>query len=898
MSIHNLHKLFSASSIAVVGASPRPASVGYRITRNLTDGSFSGQVWLVNPAHDAIDGKPCYRSLSSLPGTPDIAVIATPPGQVLQTVQELARMATSLAIIITAGIMPADHAALTAAARAAGMRLIGSNCLGAMAPAIGLNASFSHIAPIAGDLAFVSQSGALITAVLDWASTRSIGFSCVVSLGDMADVNLGDLLDYLAGDIHTRAILLYVEAVRNAREFMSAARLAARAKPVVVIKSGRHAEGARAAASHTGALAGSDAVYDAAFFRAGLLRVHDLDELFAAAETLSRLRPFEGDRLAILTNGGGAGVLAVDQLIDEGGTAAILGPQARARLDAVLPANWSKRNPVDIIGDAGPQRYRAAMEILLEDKSCDALLVMNCPTALSSSSAVAKSVIEAVETARGARWPSKPVLANWLGDPAAREARALFAAAKIPSYATPTDAIRGFMHMARYSRAQTALLETPVASPQAPPDLQHVRAIIDGALGAGRTLLNEMEAKAVLEAYHIPVVETLQAATAKEVGEQALRLAERGGAVAVKIVSPDITHKSDIGGVALNLATPQAAQRAAGRMLGSVSRLAPGARVVGFTVQPMIERKGALELIAGISTDQTFGPVVLFGAGGTAVEVIDDKVLGLPPLNRPLARTMVERTRIWRLLQGYRDQPAADSDAIADTLVRLSQLAADVPEIRELDINPLLADMHGVIALDARLKVAAFDRARRRHGDHLAIRPYPGEWETTLHTPQGLVVFVRPVKAEDEHLYDTFFARLDPHDVRLRLFRPVKQLSHRFIARLTQIDYARAMAFVALDESCGELLGVARLNADADYRRAEYAIIVRSDLKGQGLGWALMEHLIAYARVEGLEELYGDVLNENRTMLTMCAEMGFAQDITGDDPSLVRVTLPLRRTDA
>ncbi|MEQ1614639.1 MAG: bifunctional acetate--CoA ligase family protein/GNAT family N-acetyltransferase, partial [Hyphomicrobiaceae bacterium] len=724
-----------------------------------------------------------------------------------------------------------------------------------------------------------------------WSASRGIGFSHIVSLGDMADVDFGDTLDYLASDTRSRAILLYIEQLTHAAKFMSAARRAARSKPIIVIKSGRHAEGARAALSHTGALAGADAAYEAAFRRAGLVRVNELQDLFNAAEMLSRQPRLDGERLMILTNGGGAGVLAADRLADLGGMLAKLPPSTTAALDAVLPPTWSRNNPVDIVGDADGRRYSAALDVLLETGDADAILVMNCPTALASSTDIARAVIASTTNRRAAGKPARPLLTNWLGDDAAAPARQLFADERIATFDTPASAIEGFMQLVRYARAQDELMRTP---PPMPPgltfDADAAHAIIGRSLARGQTMLSEIDAKALLAAYGIPIVETAIARTAEDAAVIARAQLANNKSCVIKILSDDITHKSDVGGVRLGLETPDIVRAAASEMLERIAKSHPTARIEGVTVQPMIRRPRAHELLIGMSDDATFGPMLMFGAGGTAVEVLRDTAQALPPLDLELARDMMRQTRIQRLLDGYRDRPKADLDAIALTLVKVGAMVIAHPEIREIDINPLLADESGVIALDARVRVAGPDAPARRP---LSIKPYPVQWERrdTLAGVGGILL--RPIRPEDEHLYAELIKRLTPNDMRMRFFINRPHWSHKLIANLTQIDYAREMAFVAIDDGNGALLGVARLIADPDFQRAEYAIIVASDLKGRGLGWRLMQHLIEYARREGLAELYGDVLADNATMLRMCQELGFkATDVAGDG-GVRRVTLKL-----
>jgi len=892
LTVRNLDALLRPNSIALVGASTRPKSVGATIAGNLLAAGPPGPVWFVNPKHSEIAGVRCYPSITDLPGVPDLAVICTPPDTVCSLIGELGRRGTRATVVITAGPHRPGYnfdAAILLEAKRYGMRILGSNCLGLIVPGVGLNASFAHTSSLKGDLALVSQSGAIVTAVLDWAKARGIGFSHLVSMGNMADVDVDDLLDYLAADGSVRAILLYLEGIRDARNFMSAARVAARLKPVVVLKTGRHPEGARAAASHTGAMAGSDAVYDAAFERAGLVRVPDLGDLFEAAEVLSRLGRISGERLAILTNGGGAGVLAVDRLKDLAGSLAQVSPTTITDLDRVLPAGWSRGNPVDIIGDAGPDRYRAAYRALLADSQVDAILALNCPTAVASSTEAAEAIASSYREAKAAG-RAKPTVTSWLGADAVAEGRKVLEAAGIPTLEAPAIAVEAFMHLVAYQRAQAALLRIPAASPAGSIENRSAAAtIVAKALSEERSLLNEAESKAVLSAYGIPVAATRIARTPQEVATTAAELIAAGGVgtrVVVKIWSRDISHKSDVGGVRLGLLDPTEAQAAAEAMRRNVAAVRPDAHVDGFMVQELISRPAAYELIVGIAEDATFGPIILFGAGGTGVEVINDKALALPPLDRPLALGLMRRTRISKLLAGYRDRLPAATDAVADTLVAIADLAANIPEIAELDINPLLVDDKGVVALDARILV----RPTPARVDRFAIRPYPTAWTSQVDLADGTNVVLRPVRPEDELLAKAFFLKLDPEDIRLRLLAPMKEPTHTFIARLTQIDYAREMAFVALGAT-GELLGVSRLIREGDGTHAEFGVIVRSDLKGRGLGWQLMRKLIDHARADGIEIIEGHVLAENATMLKMCRDLGFETTTDPEDPRLRLATL-------
>jgi acetyltransferase len=875
MSIRNLQYLFEPRSVAVIGASDRPHSVGATVFNNILEAGFKGHVWPVNPTHESIAGHRAYPDIDQLPGTPELAIICTPPATIPGLIAQLGARGVKAAIVLTAGlgaIKDADgisiRQAMLAAAKPHLLRILGPNCVGLLAPGIGLNASFAHTGALPGKLAFVSQSGALVTGVLDWAKSRNIGFSKFISLGDSADIDFGDLLDYLASDPDTTAILLYIEDIRAARKFMSAARAAARVKPVLVIKAGRAPEGAKAAASHTGALAGSDAVYDCAIRRAGMLRVFSTEDLFNAVETLAHARPLDGEHLTIITNGGGPGVMATDALIDRHGQLAKLSADSIAQLNACLPATWSGANPVDIIGDAPVERYIAAMEILLQDPQSDAMLFIHAPTAIVASAGIARALVPLAQQAK------RNILACWLGGDGVAEARGIFSEAGIPTYDTPEEAVRGFMQIVQYRRNQNLLM-------QAPPSMQSdfipnraaAQALTREALAAGRTLLTEPEAKQILAAYGIPVVETRIASSV----EQAVNAAQEiGFPVAIKILSPDISHKSDVGGVVLDLETEGDVRTAACAMLNRMAQLKPDARLQGFSVQAMARRPDAHELILGVTIDPVFGPVILFGQGGIAVEVTADNAIGLPPLNMVLAHDMIARTRVAKLLAGYRNRPPADLDAICRTLILVAQLAADLPELAELDINPLLADSRGVIALDARIRLAPPASAHAGVA-RFAIRPYPQECEEGL-VWQDALLLLRPVKPEDSDQYIAFFNALDPKDVAYRNFIRAPGLEEGQLARLTQIDYDREMEFIATrkrPDGIWETLGVARAMADPDNIDAAFDIIVRSDMQGQGLGSILMEKLIAYWRGRGTQRMMGQATLYNKHMLRLAERFGF-----------------------
>ncbi|MCW9034737.1 MAG: GNAT family N-acetyltransferase [Rhodospirillales bacterium] len=897
MSIRNLHHLFAPKSVAVIGASTRPKSIGNLVMQNLLEAGFQGPIMPVNPKHLSVSGVLAYKDIAALPAIPELAVICTPPRTIPEVLEQLSEKGTRAAIVLTAGLGDVEYEEgvsikdkMLEIIQNNRMRILGPNCLGLLVPSIGLNASFAHRPALPGKIAFVSQSGALCTSVLDWARPRGIGFSHFISMGDMADTDFGDVLDYLGSDPNTNAILLYIESIHENRNFMSAARAAARNKPVLAIKSGRHEEGAKAAASHTGALAGADFVYDAAFRRAGMLRVYDFEELFAAVETLSRGRRPNGERLAILTNGGGLGVLAVDNLIGLGGKLAELSEETLTQLNEVLPITWSKGNPIDIIGDAPGQRYIDALRILFKAKEVDAVLCMHCPVAVVSASEVAQGIIDVSK-----EFPRRPLTTCFVGEEAVAPGRKLFIKAGIPTFDTPLKAAQAFMHTVHYRRNQELLMETPPSMPEDfKPARDTARLIVENALASGHEFMSEPEAKAVLASYGVPTVETH---IARNAAAARVKAETMGFPIALKIMSPQITHKSDVGGVVLDLQTPEEVEKAAHDMLERVHKIYGDLDVSGFSVQTMARRPGAHELIIGVVTDPIFGPVILFGEGGTAVEVISDRAVALPPLNMALAKDLVSRTRVYNLLKGYRDRPAADIDAVCLTLNKVAQLIIDVPEIEELDINPLFADSKGVLALDARIKVAP---ATMSGSKRLAIRPYPAEQESPFTMKDGREVLIRPIRPEDEPNHHIFISKLTPEDIRFRFFGLVKGLPHSQMARLTQIDYDRDMAFIAIGQDENhedETLGVVRIVATKDNAIAEFSIVVRSDLKGVGLAKELMRKMIAYCKSRQTKQLIGQVLRENHRMIRFVEGLGFKR--TGHpEPTVVEVTLELQEPDS
>ncbi|AKS41347.1 bifunctional acetate--CoA ligase family protein/GNAT family N-acetyltransferase [Wenzhouxiangella marina] len=868
MSIRYLDKLFRPHSVVVFGASERHDSVGRAVFSNLLAAGFQGEVRAINPKYREVQGQPCYHELSELDRVPDLAVICTPPATVPGIIEAMGEAGVRAAVVITAGFEveatggPRHRQAMLEAAGRHGIRLLGPNCVGLLLPGVGLNASFAPEMARSGGIACIAQSGGLATSILDWAASRNIGFSAFVSMGNCLDVDIPDVVDYFGADAGTRAILLYVESVGDGRKFLSAARAAARNKPMIVVKSGRVAEGARAALSHTGSLTGRDDVFDAALQRSGALRVYGIEDLFSAAELLAHAQRLSGPRLAILTNTGGAGILATDALILGGGQLAELSEATLERLDACLPVNWSRANPVDIIGDAEADRYLEAFELLAADEGVDAILLVHAPTAMVETEALAKALVPVAREARPA------VLGCFLGGESARRAARRFSAAGLASFSTPEDAVKAFLQLDAYHRNQASLTEIPDSRPQ---DFEIDVAGIGERIGCvheqGRRWLSEAEAKAVLTEVGIPVVETRIVGSAEDAAGEA---AEIGFPVALKVVSSKITHKSDIGGVALDLEGPEAVREAA-RRIERLARRAGFDDIDGFAVQPMVRRPDALELILGASTDPIFGPVLMFGQGGTAVEVLADHALALPPLNRKLAGELIDRTRVARLMAGYRDTPPVDRQGVIDALLRLSALVLAEPRIESLDINPLLVDSEGIVALDARIELRQDPSPRPRP----AIAPYPDHERETFEF-QGHPIEIRPIRPEDEPAHAEFFDSLDVEDVRFRFFGVIRHPEHGQIARFTQIDYDREIAFIAAElDPPHRTLGVVRAVLDRAHRRAEFAVVVRSAIKGGGLGKRLLVKLIDYCRRVGVEHLVGQVMQDNTRMLSLARELGF-----------------------
>ena len=882
---HYLRPLLAPRSVALVGATEREGTLGSIVYRNLAAGGLRGALYPVNPKHREIFGQRAYGRLSELPQPPDLAVIVTPARTVAGIIDDAVAARVKAAVVLTSGFGEAgreglalQEEVLNAAARG-GVRILGPNCLGVMRTDCGLNATFARTPALSGNLALVSQSGAICGAILDWAHSAQLGFSSVISLGGAIDVDFGEVLEFLAADAASEAILLYVEGIRDARRFVSALRAASRVKPVIALKVGRHASGSRAASSHTGALVGSDAVFDAALRRAGAVRVKTYTQLFAAARVLAGERRAEGERLAILTNGGGPGVIAADSAADNAVPLAQLSEETISLLNTKMPAQWSHGNPIDIIGDAPPERFAAATAAALADPGVDALLAMYAPVAVTAPEDAARAVADA---ARGSR---KPVLAAWLGDINPNASRAWLEAQGIANFYTPENAVEAFSFLCAHRRNQAQLMQVPAAQrdpDEALPDLAAAAAIHDRALAERRELLTEHEAKALLAAFHLPVPKSV---IAKDRDAAVAAARDIGFPAVIKLHSPDITHKSDVGGVRLNLQSEEMVASAFDDMLRHVRALRPGARIEGVVVQPMLRFAHAREALVGVATDPVFGPVISFGAGGISVEAVRDAALALPPLNAMLARDLMQRTVLYRLLAGYRNVPPADLDALAAVLTGVSRMVCALPWLSEMDLNPVLTHPGGAVIADARVVIA--DRSAKPRYGHMAIHPYPVDLEGAIRLRDAREVRVRPIRPEDAQREKRFFDRLSERSRYQRFMNHLKELPPRMLARFTQLDYDRELALVALWQD--EFVAVGRYAPNPDGVSAEFALAVADDWQEKGLGHALLERLCDAARAAGYEALLGHILEANRGMLELAAHLGFVEkERSGREVTLVR----------
>lgn len=872
--VHQLDKIFKPKSIAVIGASTREDSVGHSLFKNLIDSGFKGGLYPINPKNKEVLGIPAFENIAQAPAPVDLAVIILPSKFVPGVVEECGKAGVGGLVIISAGFQEAGEegkkmvAEILKTSRKYGMRIVGPNCLGIINPKLGMNATFANRMALPGNIAFISQSGALCSSILDWACEQSVGFSHFVSIGSMIDIGFAELIDYFGTNQETSCILIYMESLTHARRFMSAARAFARSKPIIILKAGKSSDGTKAAMSHTGTLAGNDAAFDAAFQRAGCIRVERISQLFNCAQALSMQHRPNGNRLAIVTNAGGPGVLATDYLTTRGGKLAELSEESIAKLNEVLPASWSHGNPVDVLGDASPTAYRKAVEICLADKGVDGVLTILTTQTVTDAAGTASELVKAGKQTR------KPVLAAWMGEKDVWEAREILEAGKVPNYRYPESAVDVFLQMWQYTRNVELLYETPAEAPRRfVPKRDAAWHIIRTALSEGRDYLLENEAKALLGCYSIPVGGNFVATSAKEAGV----FAEQSGfPVVLKIVSPDALHKTDVGGVRLHISTKAAAEKAYNEIIESVKKHKPGARIIGVLVEKM--QKKRYELLIGAKRDPIFGPLIVFGHGGVAVEVIKDTDFGLPPLNMALARRIIVGTRIYQQLKGFRGIPGVDLDELAFTIQKFAYVLMDFPEVREMDINPYLVDETGGIVVDARIGLNEYQPRQKGHPyQHLVISPYPEKYVKTVLLKDNREALLRPIRPEDEPMEAEMFKRLSDQSLYFRFFGFVPKVTHEFLTRLTQIDYDREMALIVeiTEDGKKHMAGVVRIIADAWGETAEFAILVADPWQNQGLGSLMTDYMLEIARDKGIKKVSASVLRNNSHMIRMFKDRGF-----------------------
>ncbi len=894
MNTHYLASLFTPETVALFGASDREDSVGGVVFKNLLTSGFEGRIYAINPKRDEVQGQKAFSSLDEIDEAVDLVVVATPARGIPDIVEACGERGIRMMLILSAGFRETGAEGrkledrVVELAKRYGIRLMGPNCLGIIRPDKGLNITFGNNSAQPGSLALVSQSGAICTAILDWAELNDIGFSAVVSTGISADLDFGDYLDYLVADPKTKAILLYIEGIIDSRRFMSGLRAAARIKPVIALKVGRHAAGAEASMSHTGALVGSDETFSAALSRSGVLRVETIGQLFAAAKALSSLH-YRGpsERLVIITNGGGPGVMAADRATDHGIELSSLSEETMAALNEVLPVVWSHSNPVDIIGDAPPKRYQQAIDICLEDPGVDGAIVILTPQAMTKPTEVAEAVITS------AKKSSKPVMTSWMGGGQVEAARTLFNQAHVPDFGTLENAVDAFSYLARYNRNQRLLLQTParLTSGQTPPDSDGARLIIEGVLAEQRSVLTEPESMAVLTAFQIPTVRNAVAHSANE----ALIIAESiGFPVAMKVLSTDISHKSDAGGVRLNINSAQETRGAYKQLVDQVTQNVPDAKISGVNVEKMYRSSNGRELMIGIIRDPVFGPVISFGSGGTAVEVMGDSAISLPPLNRRLAQDLINRTKVSKLLGQFRNMPAVDMDQLIHVLLRVSSMACELPWIREMDINPLIIDDKGLMAVDARI-VVEYPKPSTDPYHHLAIHPYPSHLVKQIQLSDGTDIVIRPIRPEDAEIEAKFVRELSSQARYFRFMNSLQELSQQMLVRFTQIDYHNEMALIAVTvgDAGEEQIGVARYTTNLDKTSCEFALVVSDQWQSKGIGHHLMRNLMEIARDRDLERMDGQVLTINTRMLELMASLNFKIQDDPNDPAIKQVEAQL-----
>ena len=891
---HYLATLFCPQSVAVIGASDRENSVGHILFKNILVSGYKGRLYPINPKHDTIQGVQAYKTIEEIGARVELAVIATRPQTVPVIVEQCGRSGIKNVIIITAGFSEAGHSGMALErktmeiARSYGIRVLGPNCLGIIRPELGLNATFARVDAEVGNLALVSQSGAMCSAVLDWAKSNNVGFSSVISLGSTADVDFGEILDFLVYDNRTHYILLYIEGIRNARRFMSALRSAARIKPIILLKAGRHAAGSAAVRVHSGMIAGSDSVFDAAVRRAGVARVKNVGQLFYAAKALaSKFKP-QGKRLAIITNGGGPGAMAADRAGDLDLILAELSVDTLKALNATMPATWSRSNPIDIVGDATPARYRDAILAVSQDTGIDGILVMLSPQAMTQPMEVAKEVIEV------SKQTSMPILACWMGEHQVIEARLMLEDAGIPAFRMPETAIELYYHISTYYRNQKLLLQTPESTFQlTPQQTEGAKMLIEAVLQEHRKVLSEMESKAILRAFRIPVAQTMVARSPTE----SLLLAEQiGFPVAMKVDSPDLVRKSEAGGVRLNITNAPAVRAAYHDILETVQKRHPTARINGVSIEPYLARPNGRELMIGIVRDPTFGPIITFGSGGTEVEIFSDRAIALPPLNRFLASDLIRSTRASKLLGEFRNLPPINMEALEDVLLNISEMVCELPWLQELDLNPLIVDENGAIAADARIVIDYASTTGDRYS-HMSIHPYPAHLTQTWEQQDGRTITIRPIRPEDAEMEQEFVKNLSEESKYSRFMDTLRELTQAMLVRFTQIDYDREMALIATiptgEDGRTLQIGVARYVTNPDGETVEFALAVADEWQKHGVGRKLMTALIESARQKGYRAVVGDVLAMNSKMFRLMASLGFTIHPHPDDPAVKRVVCSL-----
>lgn len=871
----NLNNLFSPSSIAVIGASDRSNSVGMKVFKNLLQCHFSGKLYAINPKHHEVQHQPCFPSVSHVSEPIDLAIITTPALTVPGILAECGEKGIQSIVVISAGFSETGEAgkkleqSLLDVAHRYRLRVIGPNCLGIMRPVIKMNATFDNNFALPGHLALVSQSGALCAGILDWAMEKHIGFSVIASLGNCVDVDFGDMLDYLASDPETKSILLYIEGIHHSRRFMSGLRAAARIKPVIALKAGRNKQGSRAALSHTGALIGDDDVFDAALHRAGVVRVKSIEELFLAAEVLSSNYRTKGNRLVIITNGGGAGVMAADRAAELNISLPPLDASSVEQLNQVLPTHWSHQNPVDIIGDATPERYHKTLDICSKDKNIDGVLTMLVPVAMSQPLKVAKQIVNDMKKI------DKPLLVCWMGNKHVKSSWKLFESNKLPYFDKPEEAVEAFSYLANYQHNQELLLQVPgPLSPQPKPDIKTARRIIDAALAQSRTVLTASESKKILKAFMIPVNPAIEVPNAEEAVTAAKSL---GFPLAIKINSPEITHKQDAGGVALNISNAEEVRLTFDKLISNAKKYAPNASILGVTIEPMFKKPNDRELMIGVIRDKVFGPVISFGAGGSLVEIIKDRALSLPPLNQFLAKQLIARTRISKLLGEFRNRPAVHIDTIVNTLLRVSEMVCELPHIQEMDINPFIINENEGMAVDARIMIAPIATSSSPYS-HMAIHPYPNDLISTYQLADGTNITIRPIRPEDANIEREFVRDLSNESKYLRFMEYFKELTPSMLIRFTQIDYDREMALIATYEKNAKEtnIGVARYMINSNAENCEFALVVADAWQNKGIGSKLMTSLIEIAKSKGIKKMTGFVLTQNANMLELVERLGFS----------------------